>query len=249
MADQRYDNVILNFDNGAMTVDDCDQCADRIVFVSHFSLAPIHCSNMSFQISKINVIALIVRKLQVDPSHLEDVIKNEPHQFSIFENMLSDQLVQQLKDQDLYVDTIDTLDTDLSEAIDHSSPDPFDDVSYNGETDKLVYESDDEDNGESDPDYVPELPAKRARRHIDDVPMARWFDFYRYWTRQDDYDKPVVISDEMTSMKDKRSPRSVRSQFGLAVGSDDKIRNLRNWAKRAAAGGFGSIRYAELGEN
>ncbi|KMQ85510.1 radical sam protein [Lasius niger] len=117
--------------------------------------------------------------------------------------MIAEQLNKQLVEQDLILESVDTLDINFSRQVDPYIPEPMDDEKEFSKGDDLDYSIFDDDN--NDPDYVPEPEFKKPRISTDDIPQERMERAYRYWTRQDDYEIPLVISAEVTNMKGKRT--------------------------------------------
>jgi len=90
-------------------------------------------------------------------------------------------------------------------------------------------EVDDIDDIGNDPDYIPDSKPKKPHIFKENFPRWKWEKVYRYWTRQDDYSKPIIISPYhhisreyvKTLGKQKRTEINVKSQFPNIVGDID----------------------------
>lgn len=107
-------------------------------------------------------------------------------------------------------------------------------------------EVDDIDDIGNDSDYIPDPEPKKPRIFKENFPRWKWEKAYRYWIRQDDYSKPIIISREYvkTLGKQKRTEINVKSQFPNIVG--DRLKRLRKWAEEIEDNGYGSARSVNL---
>lgn len=172
--------------------------------------------NMPRSIDIINVIALLCRKHKISMKTLENIILSESHHFDYCEMMMAEQFNKQLVDKDLILESIHTLDIDFDANIDPYVPEPVDLTDTDNEFEENEFEEneevDDIDDVGNDPDYIPDPEPKKPRIFKENFPRWKWEKAYRYWTRQDDYSKPIIISrirQNIGKAKENRNQRQV----------------------------------------
>lgn len=173
-------------------------------------------------IEPVNVIAAMAKRLRITSTSLARLMNQDQLKCNRWEAMMADQLLEQLLEGELILDSYETLSIDENGPSEKEWPEDSDNDDEEPETTKTHFGS---RKSQPDPEYSPENERKK-RVCRNEVPESKWENAWRYFTKQTDKSKPLDLSDEYLN-KIKTVPTEVMHRRREFVGYN--CENLKKW--------------------